>query len=80
MQIHRVKYKDIEQALQFSIPKNFKTDFQGSSPAPFIGRFGYPNINIGVLSPQFSGDTSHYDSPQLWSKANFNINRIASLR
>ncbi len=80
MNIHRVKYKDIEQASQFSIPKNFKTDFQGSSPAPFIGRFGYPHINIGVLSPQFSGDTSHYDSPQLWSKANFTINRIASMR
>ena len=80
MNIHRVKYKDIEQAPQFSIPKNFKTNFQGSSPAPFIGRYGYPRINIGLLSPQFSGDTSYYDSPQLWSKANFGINRVASLR
>ncbi len=80
MNIRRVKYKDIEQAAQFSIPKNFKTNFQGSSPAPFIGRFGYPNVNIGLLSPQFPGDTSYYDSPQLWSKANFSINRIASLR
>ncbi|MBI2102421.1 hypothetical protein HYT55_01160 [Candidatus Woesearchaeota archaeon] len=80
MQIHRVKYKDIEQAPQFSLPKNFKTNFQGSSPAPFIGRFGYPTINVGLLSPQFSGDTSHYDSPTLWSKANFSINSVASLR
>lgn len=80
MNIHRVKYKDIEQAPQFSIPKNFKTNFQGSSPAPFIGRFGYPNVNIGLLSPQFSGDTSYYDSPKLWNRANFSINSIASLR
>ncbi len=80
MQIKKIKYKDIEQVPQLKVNKNFKKDFSGSSPAPFIGRFGYPNINIGFLSPQFSGDTSYYDSPQLWSKANFKIGSIANLR
>lgn len=80
MQIKRVKYKDIEEIPQLKINKSFKADFQGSSPAPFIGRFGYPHVNIGVLSPQFSGDTSHYDSPRLWSKDNAAIGNIASLR
>ncbi len=80
MYIKRVKYKDIEEIPQLKINKSFKTDFQGSSPAPFIGRFGYPQVNIGVLSPQFSGDTSHYDSPRLWSKENAAIGNIASMR
>src|SRR3989344_4376244 len=80
MQIRRVKYKDIEEIPPLKINTSFKTDFQGNSPAPFIGRFGYPHVNIGVLSPQFSGDTSYYDSPKLWSKGNFAIGNIASMR
>src|SRR3989338_5921002 len=80
MHIKRVKYKDIEQIQQLKINTSFKTNFQGSAPAPFIGRFGYPHVNIGILSPQFSGDTSHYDSPRLWSKDNAAIGNIASLR
>ena len=80
MQIRRVKYKDIEEIPQLKINTSFKTDFQGSAPAPFIGRFGYPHVNIGVLSPQFSGDTSQYDSPRLWGKENAAIGNIASLR
>jgi DNA repair protein NreA len=80
MQINRVKYKDVEEIPRLQINKNFKKDFFGSSPAPFIGRHNYPNINIGFLSPQFSGETSHYDSPQLWSKGNFKIGTIASMR
>jgi DNA repair protein NreA len=80
MQIQRVKYKDIEEIPRLQVNKNFKKDFSGSSPAPFIGRHNYPNVNIGFLSPQFSGETSHYDSPQLWSKGNFKIGTIASMR
>jgi DNA repair protein NreA len=80
MHIQRVKYKDIEEIPKLRTNRNFKKDFSGSSPAPFIGRHNYPNVNIGFLSPQFSGETSHYDSPQLWSKGNFKIGTIASMR
>tara|TARA_Y100000310_G_scaffold308567_1_gene351819 strand:- start:1211 stop:2404 length:1194 start_codon:yes stop_codon:yes gene_type:complete len=80
MKIQRVKYKDIEEVPKLQINKKFKGDFFGSSPAPFIGRYGYPNINIGVLSPQFSGDTSYYDSPKLWNRGNFKIGQIATMR
>ncbi len=80
MKIKRVKYKDIEKIPKLKINKNFKTDFFGSSPAPFIGRVGYPKVNVGLLSPQFTGDTSYYDSPKLWSKANFKIGQVASMR
>jgi len=80
MHIQRVKYKDLEEIPPFKTNKSFKINFQGSSPAPFIGRFGYPRVNIGVLSPQFSGDTSYYDSPKLWSRGSFGIEQIASMR
>ena len=80
MQIRRVRYSDIEQVPYLKVNNNFKTDFFGSSPAPFIGRYGYPNVNIGILSPQVMGDTSQYNSPNLWSKKKFAIGRIASMR
>jgi len=80
MQIQHVKYKDLEQFPQIQINKNFKKDFQGSSPSLFVGKNNYPNVNVGFLSPQFSGDTSHYDSPRLWSRGKFQIGTIASMR
>lgn len=80
MHLQRIKYKDIEQIPKIEIKKEFKKDFQGSSPSIFIGRQGYPQVNIGFLSPQFGGDTSHYDSPRLWSKGKFQIGTIASMR
>ena len=80
MHLQRVKFKDLEQIPHIQLNKDFKKDFQGSAPAPFIGRFGYPKINIGLLSPQIQGDTSHYDAPKLWSQQNLPIGNIASLR
>ena len=80
MNIRKVKYKDIERIPKLKINKSFKQHFSGSSPAPFIGRIGYPYINVGVLSPQISGNTNHYDSPKQWSSTNANIGEIASLR
>jgi DNA repair protein NreA len=80
MKINRVKYKEIEQVPHLKVKEHFKLNFFGSAPAPFIGRFGYPNVNIGVLSPQFSGDMSSYDSPKLWAQTKEKIGKIASLR
>ncbi len=80
MHIKRIKFKDLEQIPPINLNQNFKKDFQGSAPAPFIGRFGYPRVNVGLLSPQISGDTSHYDAPKLWSQHNIPIGNIASLR
>jgi hypothetical protein len=77
---NRVSYKDIEKLEPLRIRKNFKANFQGSIPAPFIGRFNYPNVNVGMLSPQYGGDTSYFDSPALWSKAKFSISKIAHMR
>ncbi len=80
MKLNKIKYKDIEQIPHRQVAKKFSQDFFGSAPAPFIGRFGYPNVNIGVLSPQFSGDTDYYHSPKLWAKSQFSIGQVATLR
>ncbi|MAF99484.1 MAG: hypothetical protein CMH61_02630 [Nanoarchaeota archaeon] len=80
MNIQRVKFKDIEQVPHIKINKSFKEDFFGSAPVPFIGRYGYPHVNIGILSPQFSGDVQEYASPKKWSAEQYSIGNIASLR
>ena len=44
-----------------------KQDFFGQSPNVFVGRYGYPEVNVGILS------TEHYeehDNPLLWSREN----------
>jgi DNA repair protein NreA len=80
MKLRRVKFSDIEQIPHLKVNTDFKSNFFGSSPAPFIGRFGYPHVNIGILSPQFTGDVSHYDSPKLWNQQNAAVGEVASLR
>ncbi|MBW3005071.1 hypothetical protein KY310_04535 [Candidatus Woesearchaeota archaeon] len=58
-----------------------KEDFFGSSPAPFVGRFGYPHINVGILSPPEQKDDAWlYDAPNHWSKEEFKIPQIVDLR
>ncbi|UCE39525.1 MAG: hypothetical protein JSW00_02565 [Thermoplasmata archaeon] len=40
---------------------------EGSSPpSVFVGRFGYPKVNIGPMIPPVHGDTSEMDTPELW--------------
>jgi len=37
-----------------------------SPPSVFVGRFGYPYVNVGPLAPNYYGDTSLLDSPEMW--------------
>ena len=76
----RIKFSDIEQVPKIVVNKSFKQSFQGSAPAPFIGRFGYPHVSVGILSPQFIGNVQAYDSPRLWNSANASVSRIANMR
>lgn len=63
------------------IANSLKSEFNGASPAPFIGRFGYPNINIGFLSPVEKPENIYeYDHPRLWASRNYNIEKIVSFR
>ncbi len=37
-----------------------------SPPSLFVGRFGYPRLNVGPLVPPFHGDTAILDHPEEW--------------
>src|SRR3989344_2662922 len=77
---------------KFMVASNIKQEFSAESPAPFIGRFGYPDINVGVLSaPDNSAnassnssgnilDASLYDAPRVWSANNYNIPSLVDIR
>jgi len=55
--------------------------FSGSAPAPFIGRYGYPHVHVGVLSPpEQSPEAWLLDAPRHWAKSNFHIPQIAEFR
>lgn len=54
-----------------------KKDYFGESPNVFIGRYGYPNINVGILSVE---DYQENDNPLFWSSRNYSINTIVDLR
>jgi DNA repair protein NreA len=43
----------------------------------FVGRFGYPDVNVGILSTE---QYDHHDEPLLWSKENYDISKIIDLR
>lgn len=48
-----------------------KKDYQGPAPSPFVGRHGYPNVNVGILSTTKEvDDPQNYDDPRRWAKEN----------
>lgn len=54
-----------------------KKDFFGKSPNIFVGKYGYPDIKVGVLA------TDNYlnnDNIPLWKKEEYEINQILNLR
>jgi len=55
-----------------------KQDYFGESPNVFVGRFGYPKVNVGFLSNESL--SKDIDSPKLWSKENYDIPNIVNLR
>ena len=42
-------------------------EMQGSTPpSVFVGRAGYPKVNVGPLLPPVHGNTEIYDLPEVW--------------
>lgn len=66
----------------FKVKENTtKESFSTASPAPFIGRFGYPDINVGILAPQGKPDNiAEYDDPRHWAIKNYDIPNIVDFR
>ena len=58
-----------------------KENFTSDAVAPLVGRFGYPNVNIGILAPpEQSEDSWLYDAPKFWSGSNYDIPSIVNFR
>jgi len=56
-------------------------EFTGSSPPEiFIGRFNYPNVNVGILSPAEFGDTSDKSMVEKWFEKKMTIPQILASR
>ncbi|MBS3165151.1 hypothetical protein J4439_07005 [Candidatus Woesearchaeota archaeon] len=65
----------------FKAREMLSADFSGSAPAPFVGRAGYPYVNVGILSPpRIEPRAWEYDAPRLWSRDSYDISRIVQLR
>lgn len=61
--------------------RHTKTEFSSQAPTPFIGRSGYPDVNVGVLSPpENTKETWKYDSPRYWAQKNYPISSLVDLR
>ncbi len=57
---------------------NFKKDYFGEAPNVFIGSYGYPNVNVGILSNETV--TEEHDNPRLWSEKDYKIPSLIDLR
>ena len=57
-------------------------NFAGSAPAPFVGRVGYPDVNVGILSVPYANPEASWvnDAPRHWAKNNFQIREVIDLR
>lgn len=62
---------------QTKINLEAKQEFSGKTPNIFVGKHGYPNVNVGLLSTE---QYKHHDEPLLWSKENYDIQSIIDLR
>lgn len=66
--------------VQKSFNENSKKEFSGENYNIFVGRFGYPNINVGLLNINEQKKDETIDNPLLWSKEEYDINKIIQLR
>jgi len=58
--------------------KKSKKDYFGESPNVFVGRFGYPKVNVGILSNEIL--PKDIDNPKKWAEDNYEIPKIVDLR
>lgn len=61
-----------------------KEGFEGASPSLFVGRQGYPSVNVGILARPdgMAGSASgeELDSPRAWASGNMGIPDIVDYR
>lgn len=73
-------FSDIKHELK-ALDFKRKTTFSGSSPPEiFVGKYGYPNIYSGILSPIKYGNTESFSSPERWFEKKLEIKEILEYR
>lgn len=69
------------EAIMSTTRRVASTNFTGTSPpAVFVGHSNYPNVNVGLLVPSWTGDTSLLDNPERWYQSGKDIARIIRYR
>jgi len=65
----------------FKVKKSMGKDyFFGEAPSVFVGRHGWPNVNVGILSPPEEKETAKYDAPRMWANENYSVQSVVGLR
>ncbi len=60
---------------------SLKENFNTSGVAPFIGRYGYPEVNVGLLSPpSVKEDAWQLDAPDYWYGKQYALDDIVDAR
>lgn len=75
--------KNIDKDVKFiaDFARELKQDFFGETKTPFVGRYGYPNVNLGILSPPgHREDIERYDDPRGWAAEELGIADIVGFR
>ncbi|MFH1511287.1 MAG: hypothetical protein ABIF10_06350, partial [Candidatus Woesearchaeota archaeon] len=58
-----------------------KQEFSGRSPAAFVGRIGYPLVNVGILSPPERLENAwEFDAPRHWAGQDYKMQQIIDFR
>ncbi|MBI2548607.1 hypothetical protein HYW21_04625 [Candidatus Woesearchaeota archaeon] len=77
----RQVYFPLKSRLFEKLQTETATGFQGSSPNVFVGRFGYPQVNVGILSPPEQHEEAwKHDAPKYWAGENYRIPQVIDLR
>ncbi len=58
-----------------------KEEFSSDAVSLFVGRYGYPYVNVGILAPpEQREDAWLFDAPKYWSAENYEIPKIVDFR
>lgn len=74
---HRLNPIYAKIAAQKKFNERAKQDYMAETPNIFIGRYGYPNINVGFLNAQ---DYNEHDNVKHWKEQAFSIPKIIDMR
>ncbi len=77
---HNEKDCPVLKSIKQYLPKKTSIISGATPPEVFVGRYNYPNVFAGILSPQQQGDTEHYSMPEQWHSKKMQIQDILSLR